>query len=115
MEPPVVALHQLAQHLLDWHPARQRVRMPAVGAEGEVAGAHGGGETGRNRLLAQRQMARSLHQVLQEEIERALLALADLDLNPVHGEALLLSDVVVDPPPGSVRGADRFLRHARFL
>ena len=89
--------------------------MPAVGAEGEVAGAHGGGETGRNCFLAQRQMARSLHQVLQEEIERALLALADLDLQAVHGQPHLLADVVVDARTGAIGRTGRFFRHERYL
>jgi hypothetical protein len=66
----------------------------------------------RNRLLAQRQMARSLPGSAGE-IERALLALADLDLIR-YMVRRFLSDVVVDPRLDPSR-ADRFLRHARFL
>ena len=73
----VVALHQFAQHLLDRHAARQRVGVAAVGAERQVALLHGGGEARRHRLLAERQMARALHQVLQEQVVGALLGLAD--------------------------------------
>jgi hypothetical protein len=56
----------------------------AIGAEREIAGLHRGGEAGGHRLLAEREVARALHQVLQEEIEGALLTLADLDLHAVH-------------------------------
>ena len=82
----VVAPHQLAQHLLDGHAARQRVGVAAVGAEREVARLHGGGEAGGHRLLAQREVAGALHQVLQEQVVGALLGLADLDLHAVHLE-----------------------------
>ena len=83
----VVALHQLAQHLFDRHAARQRMGMAAIGAERQIAGLHGGGEAGGDRLLAERQVARALHQILQKQIEGALLGLADLDLRCGTGEA----------------------------
>ena len=111
----VVALHQLAQHLLDRHAARERVGVAAIGAEREVAGLHRGGKAGRHRLLAEREVARALDQVLQEQIEGALLALADLDLHAVHGQPLLLADVVVDAGTGAVGRTDRLFRHERHL
>ena len=76
----VVALHQFAKHLLDRYPARQRVRVTAIGAEGQVAGLHGRRKSRGNRFLAEREVARSLDQILQEQIEGALLALADQHL-----------------------------------
>ncbi len=107
----VVALHQLAQHLVDRHAAGERMGVAAIGAERQVAGLHGGGEAGRHRLLAERQVARALDQVLQEQIEGALLGLADLDLHAVHGEPHLLADVVVDARTGPVGCAGWFFRH----
>jgi len=81
----------------------------------KVARLHGGGEPRGDRLLAKREMARSLHQVLQEEVEGALLALADLHLQAVHGEPHFFADVIVDAAPGCVRDARRSLRHELFL
>jgi hypothetical protein len=60
-------------------------------------------------------VARAFDQVLQEEIERALLALADLDLQAVHGQPHLLADVVVDARTGAVGRTGRFFRHERYL
>ena len=91
----VVALHELAQHLLHRHAARERVRMAAIGAEAEIAGLHRLGEAGGDRLLAEREMARALDQVLQEEIVGALLAVADLDLQAIELEPGRLADIVV--------------------
>ena len=107
----VVALHQLAQHLLDRHAARQRMGVAAIGAEREVARLHRGGEARRDRLLAEREMAGALHQVLQEQVEGALLALADLDLQAVQREPLLLADIVVDAGTGAVGRTRWFFRH----
>ena len=92
---PVVALHQLAQHLLDRHAARQRVGVAAIGAEREIALHHGFGETGGDRLLPERQMAGALHQVLQEQVVGALLRLAQAHLRAVQSKPLLLADIVV--------------------
>src|SRR5262245_45404940 len=111
----VVALHQLAQHLLDRHPTRERVGMAAIGAEREVPALHRGGKARGHRLLAEGEMARAFDQVLQEQIERALLALADLDLYAVDGQPHLLADVVVDARTGAVGRAGRFFRHERYL
>ena len=41
-------------------------------------------------------MARALHQVLQEQVEGALLGLADHDLQAVQLEPRILADVVID-------------------
>ena len=92
---PVVALHQFAQHLLDGDAAGQSMGMTAIGAERQIARLHGAGKAGRHRLLAEREMAGSLDQVLQEQVVGALLGLAEDDLGPVHVQALLLADVVV--------------------
>ena len=92
----VVALHQFAQHLLDRHAARQRVRVSAVGAKRQVARLHGGGKTGGDRLLAERQVARALDEVLQKQIERALLGLADLDLRAIQAKPRFLADIVIE-------------------
>src|SRR5690348_17430781 len=46
--------------------------------------------------LAERQVARALDQVLQEQIERALLGFANLDLAAVEPQPRRLADVVVE-------------------
>ncbi len=92
---PVVALHQLAQHLLDRHAAGERVGMAAIGAEAQIARLHRGGEAGRHRLLTEREVTGALDQVLQKEVEGALLGLADLHLHAVEPQPHLLADVVV--------------------
>ena len=92
----VVALHQLAQHLFELHAARQRVGVAAIGAERKIARFHGGGAAGGDRFLAERQMARALDQILQEQIERALFGLANLDLHAIHAKPGLLADIVVE-------------------
>ena len=92
---PVVALHQLAQHLLDRHAAGQRVGMAAIGAERKIALLHGDGEARGHRLLPERQVAGALHQVLQKQVVGALLGLADDDLALEQLEPGLLADVVV--------------------
>jgi hypothetical protein len=87
----------------------------AIGAEREIAGLHRGGKAGRHSLLAEREVARPLHQVLQEEIEGALLTLADLDLHAVHGQPHLFADVVVDAGAGAVGRTSGFFRHRFYL
>ena len=52
---------------------------------------------------------------VEKEVERALLALADLDLHAIHGQPLFLADVVVDAGTGAVGRADRLFRHERHL
>ena len=89
--------------------------MPAIGAKGKVARLHRRGKPRGHRLLAEREVARSLDQILQEEIESALLALADLQLQAVHRQPLLLANVVVKPAPRSIRSAHRFFRHGLSL
>ena len=109
----VVALHQFAQHLLDRHAARQRVGMAAIGAERQVARLHGGREAGRHRLLAERQVARALHQVLQEQVEGALLGLPEFHLHAVHPKPHLLADVVIDALAGTIGRSGWLLAHGR--
>jgi TPP-dependent pyruvate/acetoin dehydrogenase alpha subunit len=67
----------------------------AIGAEAEIARPHRGGEARRHRLLAEGEVTRALDEVLQEQVERALLGLADLDLGTVELEPHLLADIVV--------------------
>src|SRR5439155_1401670 len=43
-------------------------------------------ESGRDRLLAEREVARALHQVLQEQVVGALFAIADFDLQLVQSQ-----------------------------
>ena len=107
----VVALHQLAQHLLDRHAARQRMGMAAIGAEAQIALLHGAGKAGRHRLLAEREMAGALDQVLQEQVVGALLGLAQHDLRPVQLQALGLADIVVQARACRHRGPVLYCRH----
>ena len=93
-----VAQHQLAEHALHRGAASERVRVAAVGAERLVALAHRDAEARRDRLLAERQMARALDHVLQEEIERALLAIANFDLEAEQLQTAVEADVVVSKP-----------------
>ena len=79
------------------HAARQRMGVAPIGAERQIALLHGAGEPRRDRLLAQRQMAGALDQVLQEQIERALLGLPENDLATIQLQPHGLADVVVQP------------------
>ncbi len=92
---PVVALHQFAEHLLDWHAARESVGVTAVRAEREIPFLHGAAEPRCNRLLSEGQMARALYEVLEKEIERTLLRIANSQLRTIQFEPLCLSDIVV--------------------
>ncbi len=92
----VVALHQLAEHLLDRHAAGERMGMPPIGAEGEVARLHGDRKAGRHRLLAEREVAGALDQILQKEVEGALLGFAQLELRAVEAQPQLPADIVID-------------------
>ena len=71
------------------------MRVAAIGAERLVALAHRDAEARRDGLLPDRQMARALDHVLQEEIERALLAIANFHLEAEELEAAVEADVVV--------------------
>ena len=93
---PVVALHQFPQDLLDGDAACERMRVPAIGAETEVAGPHRRGEACRDRFLAEREMARALDQILQKQLVGLLLRLANDELRTIHLQPLLLADIVVD-------------------
>src|SRR5262249_19327837 len=50
-----------------------------------------------------------------KEIERALLALADLDLQAVEGQPRLLADIVIDARAGAVGAMGRVFQHERHL
>jgi hypothetical protein len=102
---PIVALHQFAQDLLDRHAARQRVRMAAIGAEREVARLHSHAEARGDCLLPEREMARALHEVLQEQVEGALLRVAQQHLRAIQLEPRLLADVIVDARRCRFQGA----------
>src|SRR4029078_1292468 len=97
---PVVALHQLAQYLLDRHATRKSVGMTAVSAEREIALLHGLGKASGDRLLPERQMAGALDQVLQEQVVGALFRLAQAHLRAIKGQALLLADIVIQSGTG---------------
>ena len=107
----VVLLHQLAQHLLDRHAARQSVRVPTIGAERQISLDHRFGETGGDGFLTERQMAGALHQVLQEQVEGALLGVAQAHLRPVQGQTLFLADIVVQTGTGRPRRPIFCCRH----
>jgi hypothetical protein len=96
----VVALHQLTQDLLHRDAARQRVRVAAIRAEGQISFLHRFGKAGGNRLLSKGQMARSLDKILEKQIVCSLLRLADTNLRAIHGEALGLADVVIQTATG---------------
>ena len=73
--------------------AHLRVRVTAIGAERPVVGTHRDTEGSGDRFLSERQMARALDQVLQEEIVRTLLAVAQLELQAVELHARFPADV----------------------
>ena len=90
----VVAAHQFAEHAIHRNAARERVGVAAIGAEGQIARFHGGGETGGDRFLAERKMAGAFDQVLQKEIVGALLGFAQFDLHAVHAQAQFFGEIV---------------------
>jgi prephenate dehydrogenase len=111
----IVARHQFAEHLLDRNAARHRVRVATISAEAEVAWLHCLGEACRNSFLAERQVARALHQILKEEVVRALLGLSQRILTAVEPEAGVLADVVVNFRCSNERCVTtRISRHSRF-
>src|SRR6185437_12033391 len=87
--------HQLAEHSLHRGAPSERVRVAPVGAKRLVTLAHRDAEARSDGLLPNRQMARTLDHVLQEEIERALLAVANFHLEAEELEATVEADVVV--------------------
>ena len=94
------------------------MRMAAIGAERKVARLHRLGEAGGNRLLAERQVAGSLDQVLEKQVVGALLRLTDGELRPVELETGGFADVVVAERRAGARRrtATAFLfRHGNFL
>ena len=90
-----VPQHQLAEHSLHRRAASERMRVAAISAERLVALPHRDAEARRHGLLPDRQMAGALDHVLQEEIERALLAIANFHLEAEEPEATVKADVVV--------------------
>ena len=90
-----VTQHQFAEHALHRGAAGERMRVAAIGAERLVALAHRDAEPRRDRLLADRQMARALDHVLQKEIEGALFAIANFDQEAEELETLVQAYVVV--------------------
>src|SRR5262249_37960690 len=85
--------------------------------EAQVPGPHGHGEAGRHRLLAERQMAGALDQVLQKQVVGALLGLADLELDAIKPQPRFLADIVVQPWawPGARPVFDRCHKSPRTL
>ena len=53
------------------------------------------GKAGRDRLLAEREVACALDEVLQEQVVGALLGLAQFELGAVEREPRRLADVVI--------------------
>jgi len=76
-------------------------------------GASGLGKTGGDRLLAQRQMAGTLDQVLQEQVVGALFRFAQAHLRAVQGQAFLLADIVVQARACRSRRPVLYCRHGR--
>src|SRR4029077_18204876 len=87
------------------------MRVAAVGAECVVALFHGAAEAGRDRFLPEREMARALDQILQEQVVGALFGLPQAELRVVKLEPHLLADVVVRATAVG-RRAGRFPRHS---
>ena len=79
-----MATHQFAQHGGHRGAPHHGVGVAAIGAEGIVVGSHGGAETGGDGLLADREVAGPLDQVLQEKVVGAGLEMANLELQAVH-------------------------------
>ena len=78
--------HQFGEDRRHRDPARQRVGVASIRGEGPVGRLHRGGEAGRDRLLADRQVARALHVVLEEQVVGALLELAQGHLAAIELE-----------------------------
>ena len=102
IEPPLPRIKPLSRPINSpstcstGRPARERVRVTAIGAEAQILRLHRRGEAGRDRLLPEREMAGALDEILQEQVEGALLGLADHDLQAVELEPLVLADVIVE-------------------
>ena len=92
---PAFASHQLTEYAGHRGAARQRVIVAAIGAERVVVGVHGAGETGRDGLLTQPQMARAFDQVLKEQIVGPLFDMAAFKLKAPEINPFRLADIVV--------------------
>jgi hypothetical protein len=67
--------------------------MPAVRAESPIVRPHGDAETRRDRFLTEGEVTRPLDEILQEEIVRALLAIAQLELLAIELHSHFTADV----------------------
>src|SRR6476646_442417 len=101
MKHAVGAAEQLAHRRRHGRTTRERVRVAAIRAERVVVLTHGDGKAGRNRLLSEGQVARALDQVLQEEVIRALLEIAQLDHELIEAEPSLVTGTCTLSPLGS--------------
>jgi len=97
-----LASHELAQYARHRGAPRQRMRVAPIRAETPVAGPHRRTECGGNRLLADRQMAGALDQILEKQIIGALLDRANLELAAVQSQPRRRVDLVAcsRPRPG---------------
>ena len=75
---------ELEEHRLHRYAAGKRVVVAAVRAEGVIVFAHGGGEPGRDRLLADPEVRRPADQPGEEELVGALLEEAAGEHRAVH-------------------------------
>jgi hypothetical protein len=86
----VLAAEQLGHDRGHLRAAGEHVVVAAVGDERVVVRAHRGRDPGRDGLLPGAQVGGPLHQVLQEQVVRALLELPDPGHAPVQAECGLL-------------------------
>src|SRR3546814_20238726 len=91
----IVATHQFAKHLFHRHAARQRMSMPALRANAEIARLHSLRAAGGNCLLTEGQMTRAFHTIMQAQVEGTLLRLAPPELAASKIQALGLSHNVI--------------------
>ena len=73
---PVLPAEQLGKHAIHRSTLGESVGMAAVGGKYVVIGTHRVPKTGGDRLHSQREVARALDQVLQEQVVRPLFELA---------------------------------------
>ena len=94
----VVAKHQFAKDFFHWDSTSQGVGVAAVRAERLVAPLHGGAEPRCDRLLAEREMASSFDEILQEEVVSPLFAIPDFHLNLIKLQSLFQTNVIIGFP-----------------
>ena len=85
-EDPVLPAEELGHRRPRIHAARERVRMATVGGERVVAGTQDRAEPGGDRLHAEREVRRALHEVLQEQVVGALAELPQQLQGAVHAD-----------------------------